>query len=1020
MKLSHLSTGNIYTHAGNYFSKLLLLEATRLRYNEDICIIVQDEKILKKYLWLAKSLAIPIRRLIHLQDLDDIWKHLSSTSLWCITESELYRRVPEKLKHHELRLELRESYTMEYIIWKLVDLWYEQSEFDTPWTYSRLWDTVTIRKESGSEFALRFWWDELEEIESQGVQLPSLSLYSRKDINIHEDTHTTYTTLETILASKEHLILLGDNLSVSRREENFHVFKKYIALDILWEFHESVSVLRLPYVRPECRNLEELKKILTDSTYTTYIYTKHSKLISEFISLNTIKNVQLIQLDHPLSESFQIDTTRILCDDILASLFIRRRKNKKLSQDIDLLLSISEDDYVVHRDHGIGVYKGITHKDIPHWNGLALIKEYLEIHYQCDEKLFVPITELSRITKYVWPENPKLHPLRWKAWQKKIQKIETDIQQTAQELLKTFALRKMRAWNILHYNRDSLNAFQASFLYSYTPDQQNAIDDIQQDLQSEKNMDRLIVWDVWFWKTEIAFVSAYTAVLAGKQVAFISPLVVLAHEHYSKALERFTWLWLRIAILTRLQSSREIQKTLRDLENWEIDIVIWTHRLLSEDIHYQKLWLLIVDEEHKFGVRDKEKIKELKANIDILSLSATPIPRSLNLALSGVRDISLLKTAPAGRKWVETYVSRYNEDLIVQAGLREFARGGQIFFIHNRVTTIEVYKKELESLFPRKKVVTLHGQMNWDEIEDRIIDFKNRKYDILLSTTVIENGIDFSNVNTIFINECQQFGISQIHQLRGRVGRSNEQAYCYLLYKKQELDSDAAKRLQTIVDYSYLWAGFELAMKDLEVRGWGDILWVKQSGQGKEIGMSLFLKLLEDAITKLRNSWESWTHSDRKVKTLIDLPINTYISEEYFMTESDKLNFYREIESLESLEELKTLKRDFIGDEETKENKALYQFFTITELSLLASDFHISRIRKVGVYYTLDFHADTQLENLKHILQYDTKMYLQVVNSEKMRAEVKHFTSDVLFIQYLLDVLRGKKLQTRKIVRKIW
>ena len=1018
MNLAHLSYGNIYTHAWNYFSKLLLLEATRAQENKDICLIVQDTKILKKYLWLAKSLTLPMRSIISLQDLDDIWKHQQEASLWIITESNLARKVPEKLQNHTLELEVKKIYSMEHIISKLVDFWYEHSEFDTPWSYTRAWDTVTVRKESGVIFSLRFWGDELEEIESSWIQLPSITLYSKQEIDISEDTHTTYTTLEAVLVSKTSLILVGDKLSQARREQNFSIFQKYIALDILWEFHEQRPVIRLPYKRPECRSLEELTKILNDTQIKNYIFTKHSKLITEFIQLNNIGHTELVRLDHPLSESFRIEDSQILCDDILAPLFIRRRKKKNLSHDIDLLLRISEDDFVVHRDHGIWIYKGMTRKDFTQSDGSSIIKEYLEIHYDREEKLFVPITELSRITKYVWPENPKVHPLKWKSWQKKIQKIEADIELTAQELLKTFALRKMRGWNILNYDKKKLQAFQESFPYSYTPDQQNAIEDILRDLNSEKNMDRLVVWDVWFWKTEIAFVTAYATVLAGKQIAFISPLVVLAHEHYNKALERFAGLGIRIAILTRLQSSSEIKKTLTELQNGEIDIVIGTHRLLSEDIRYKKLWLLIVDEEHKFWVRDKEKIKELKADIDILSLSATPIPRSLNLALSWVRDISLLKTPPSGRKSIETYVSRYNQDLIIQAGKREFARGGQIFFIHNRVTTIEAYKKELETLFPNKKIVTLHGQMNWDEIEDRIIDFKNRKFDILLSTTVIENGIDFSNVNTIFINECQQFWISQIHQLRGRVGRSDEQAYCYLLYKKQELDTDAAKRLQTIVDYSYLGAGFELAMKDLEVRWWGDILWVKQSWQWKEIGMSLFLKLLEDAIMKLRQKDHSWQDEIKTEKAIIDLPVNTHISEEYFMTEADKLNFYREIESLESIEELTALKTDFIGDTETKNDPALTQFFRITSLSLLAAQYNITRIRKVWKHYTLDFKGDTQLETLKQILKNDSDMYLQVIHSEKMRAETKHFTSDNLFIQYLLDVLRGKKFYNHTILRK--
>lgn len=384
-------------------------------------------------------------------------------------------------------------------------------------------------------------------------------------------------------------------------------------------------------------------------------------------------------------------------------------------------------------------------------------------------------------------------------------------------------------------------------------------------------MDRLLVGDVGFGKTEVAFNAAYLALQNKKQVVLISPLVVLAHEHYTKAQERFASHGIHIEILTRLQSQAHATRVLKELANGTIDMVIGTHRLLSEKIQWKRLGLLIVDEEHKFGVVDKEKIKNIKADIDILSLSATPIPRSLNLALSGVRDISLLKTPPIGRKSISTLVTRYNEQVIQDAGKKELERAGQIFFVHNRVANIEVVQKQLQGLFPKARICITHGQLPGDELEDRILAFKQKKYDILLSTTVIENGIDFSNVNTIFINECQSFGISQIHQLRGRVGRSDTQGYCYLLYRKEQLDMEAAKRIQTIVDYSYLGAGFELAMKDLEIRGGGDILGVKQSGQAQEIGISLFLKMLEEKIEELKQE-ETHVSNKEHILTPVKLP----------------------------------------------------------------------------------------------------------------------------------------------------
>ena len=982
-----------------------MLESTRKQKDESILLIVQDIKQQKKYLSLARSLHINLQTLNKLQSIDDIVAKNSTSWLWVLVESGLQRYVPEKLWDIWFSFETGNNYSMEYIIKNLIDLWYEHSEYDSPWSYYRKWDTITIHRDWWHILYLSFFGDELEEIRNNNdILIPEIHLYPRREL--HEeivDTHVTYISLLDLLQTKSSLHIIGDTLSIHSRDTYFEVFESYTSLDILGEYNKQRNVVRLPYQRPICKNFEDLKKTLTQSATQWYIYSKHSQLVSEFLKLNWLSHIPLTSTEHPLTESFSMEGTIIICDDILSQLFVKKRSSKKLSQDVDLLLKLQTDDYVVHIDHGIGIYKGITQKNISSENNNTLIKEYLEIHYDKEEKLFVPISELSRVSKYVGIENPKLHPLKWKSWQKKMKKVQDNIVQIAEELLETFAKRTLRIWQKNIFDTEKLDTFIESFPYNYTDDQIQAREDILNDMKSEKNMDRLIVGDVWFWKTELAFIAMYTAILSGKQAVIISPLVVLAHEHYSKALDRFMWLWCHIEILTRLQSRSEVKKVLRWLELWEIDIVVGTHRLLSEDVRYKNLWLLVIDEEHKFWVQDKEKIKKIRTNIDILSLSATPIPRSLNLALSWVRDISLLKTPPLGRKSIETYVSRYNTEIIKEAWKREFSRWGQVFFIHNRVTTLEVYRQELEKLFPHKKIVTIHGQLPWDELEDRIIDFKNRKFDILLSTTVIENGIDFSNVNTIFINECQQFWISQIHQLRGRVGRSDSQAYCYLLYKKQELDKDASKRLQTIVDYSYLWAGFELAMKDLEIRGWWDILGVKQSGQGKEIGVSLFLKLLEEKIAALKD-WS--TPQQQRPRTQVDIALDTYVSDEYFLSEADKLNFYREIQAVEDLQELEILKTSMLDDTKSEESHSLHNLFLLTRLSLIWKEYVLSSVKKIWKHYTLNFDSWVTYKIITRILKNDKKMYLNVVNWERLRAEVKDFTSPVLFIQYLLDVLR--------------
>ena len=642
------------------------------------------------------------------------------------------------------------------------------------------------------------------------------------------------------------------------------------------------------------------------------------------------------------------------------------------------------------------------------WN---IEKEYIEIHYKKNEKLFVPITEVSRISKYIGKENPSLNPLSWKLWEKKMKKIHEDIRKIAEELLHTFAQRKLRSGNSFQRNIGKLDRFQEAFPYSYTPCQESAIEDIFQDMERTITMDRLLVGDVGFWKTEIAFNAIYNAMTNNKQVIFIVPLVVLAYEHYEKALERFANMWVHIEILTRMTTQKNATKILKSLSDWSTDLVIWTHRLLWKNIRLKNLWLIVIDEEHKFWVGDKEKIKVIKSSIDVLSMSATPIPRSLNLALSGIRDISILKTPPEWRKNIETYISPYEEKIILDAGKREFARGGQMFFVHNRVFNIEVYKTALQKLFPTKKIVITHGQLPWEELENRILDFKHRKYDILLSTTVIENGIDFSNVNTICINECQSFWISQLHQLRWRVGRSDRKWYCYLLYKKENLSNESAKRLQTVVNYSYLGAWFELAMKDLEIRGWWDILGVRQSGQVQEIWINLFLKMLEEKIEELKESPEKIPKD--KLDTSIDLEISATIPDEFFQSESDKIHFYREIESLSSVEELELIISGFTEVNETLPDSTK-NLFSILRIKILAQKYSINSIKRVGMNYQINFKESVKLHTLKDFLKLDKKISFQVIDIKRLHAPIKLFENDKKFLQYVLDML-GKKILNPKI-----
>lgn len=1011
-----------YTHSGSFFAKMLLLWAT-LKQGKNIAHIIASPWEQKTYSVIAAELWLKYYPLESYHDLELLssW----SGSIYSIIVDDIHQELSCSHLEQRLHISLKDTLSMESLMKSLQDLEYQFSEYQKPGSYNRLWDQIKIFFPNEQGIIMSFWWDEIESIE---------------DLNWKAQEHISLMSLKTFVGHDKNNIHLSRYLqekkifSVLDSLQFHHFYDSLITqdmsmscLDIIAQWDNWYSHKDLKIENISIDSLEVLKEHFIQKNSDIKIYTRHETTIREFLKTNNFWHIQVIPIKTHLFTSFCYTHTWwkqkiFICDDILAKIFIKKRLKRKLSADVDLLLKIKDGDYVVHIDHGIWIFQGIIKKQLG-----PITKEYLEISYKENDKLFVPITQVHRVSKYIGSENPHLTPLCGKIWEKKMQKVHEDIREIAQGILKNFAERKLRISKKNILSENEISKFQSLFPYPYTPDQESAIKEIFEDMQSDKNMDRLLVGDVGFWKTEVAFNAAYAALVNKKQVLLISPLVVLAHEHYSKSLERFKDLWYNIEVLTRLQSQKHATRVMKWLADGSIDMVVWTHRLLSEKLACKKLWLMIVDEEHKFWVVDKEKIKNIKSDIDILSLSATPIPRSLNLALSGVRNISLLKTPPGWRKSIDTSVARFNETLIQNAWKRELDRGGQIFFVHNRVSNIEVFNKKLEALFPKKKVIITHGQLPGDELENRILDFKNKKYDILLSTTVIENGIDFSNVNTIFINECQQFWISQIHQLRGRVGRSNLQGYCYLLYRKEQLDSEAAKRIQTIVNYSYLGAGFELAMKDLEIRWWGDILGVRQSGQAKEIGVSLFLKMLEEKIEELKQEKQSSGSVEEKKKlftnTNIDLMISAGIPDSYFLSETDKLNFYREIELVQEAQDLQDLKDSFFhSDTSTSEKIPIetHNLFSLLECQILSGEYNITHIKKVGVKYQIQFHEKTHLDVLKSFLSLDKQVLFSVIDATKIRCSTKGFENDIKFIEYLLQLLQGNISNPKiKLIKKV-
>lgn len=754
---------------------------------------------------------------------------------------------------------------------------------------------------------------------------------------------------------------------------------------------------------PEIKNIHELIANISNNKNTPIFYTRNPKTLENFLENNSLKNITIIHSNSRKIESFEFKNDNkifknipklLIADDILWKIFVKSRKSGSVAKNLDLLISLSPGDFVVHRDHGIAKFHAIVKKQM--WD---LEREYLELHYADNDKLFVPITEIFRISKYLGENDVTLTRLGWKEWEKTLTKTDEELQKIAENILETNARRQMVQWRAFGRFEAEEQIFRDDFPYEYTDDQLRGIFEVFADMEAETPMDRLLSGDVGFGKTEIAMNASYKAFLSGAQVAVISPLVVLAMEHYESFVERLGKFGVKIALLSRMNSPKETQEILEKMKTGEINIVIGTHRLLSEDVKWKKLGLLIIDEEHKFGVMHKEKIKKIRTGIDILSLSATPIPRSLNLALSGLRKISLLTTPPKKKKPIETIITNWNEN-IIQTGIeRELARGGQVIIVHNRIKWIESLKQELEEMLSesqnKAKIIVTHGRMNGDEIEERIHDFKEKKYNILLTTTIIENGVNFLSANTIVIIDPEEFWLASLHQLRGRVGRRGDQGYCYLAYRKISLNPDEKNRLITIANNNHLGAGFEIAMRDMEIRGAGDILGIKQSGKSKDVGLPLYFRMLEEKIAELKHEKQT------KIFTKIELDLSYIIPNEFFISELDKLNFFREVENIDNISELEALENEFLQDER---NEHIENLFLLLKARIIFGAFGIEKISKNGNFYVLDFKKWHTIYELKDFLDaFDKGKNMIVVSPEKIRIDAKNFQNSRDFLQNILN-----------------
>jgi transcription-repair coupling factor (superfamily II helicase) len=634
----------------------------------------------------------------------------------------------------------------------------------------------------------------------------------------------------------------------------------------------------------------------------------------------------------------------------------RKRYEGKAIADFN---ELSVGDYVVHENYGLGVYQGIEKIEVD-----GIERDYIKVEYSGSDTLHILATQLDMLQKYAGADakKPKLNKLSGQEWGKTKSRVRQAVDQVARDLVELYAKRQQQTGYA--YGKDTVwqQEFEELFPYEETDDQLNAIADTKRDMESDRIMDRLICGDVGYGKTEVAIRAAFKAVQEGKQVAYLVPTTILAQQHFTTFAQRMKDYPVNVAMLSRFRTAKEIKETVQGIKNGTVDIVIGTHRLLSADVSYKDLGLLIIDEEQRFGVTHKEKLKKLKENVDVLTLSATPIPRTLHMSLVGIRDMSVLEEPPVDRMPIQTFVTEHNDEMVREAVNRELSRNGQVYYVYNKVRNIEEVTSHLQSLIPSANIAFAHGQMDEKTLEGIMHDFINGEIDVLVSTTIIETGLDIPNVNTIIVEDAENFGLAQLYQLRGRVGRSNRSAYAFLLYRKGKLLKEVAeKRLYAIREFTELGSGFKIAMKDLEIRGAGNVLGAAQHGHMAAVGYDLYCKMLNEAVVKLKGG-----ETAADFETVVDLNVDAFIPATYIHQESQKLDIYKRIAAIETREERMDM-QDELQDRFGDIPPSAVNLLTIVLIKAVAHKGDIRRLQgglvdksnwRVEMYFTPDAGLD--------------------------------------------------------------
>ncbi|OPY81765.1 MAG: Transcription-repair-coupling factor [Syntrophorhabdus sp. PtaU1.Bin153] len=863
-------------------------------------------------------------------------------------------------------------------------------------------------------------------------EIEKCSLTPAKTVAHHHTTIVDYVRENMILVHRgiDHLVRfveIGHDTSVLKKEleERFHCNLSIDCSGIEGDASDEKDVIEA-VSNEDLRHIFELKKTEIFKTLATKMRTEwlgspfvylctnnphQAERLQEIfrnydITLPILKKIGFPEKEKewgiivgPLRRGFRTRNIILLTEEDIVG--PKKRVAKRTWDGFDEFLNSFKDltvgEWVVHIDHGIGVYRGIKELKIG-----ECTKDFLVIEYQDHDKLYVPIDDLHLVQKFIGGEKhkPKIDKLGTQYWTNTKRRVRNTVEDIAKELIDLYAERELAQGHEYPPEDELFREMESGFEYEETEGQIQAIDAVLEDLRNTRPMDRVVCGDVGFGKTEVALRAAFKAVMDNKQVALLVPTTVLAQQHYKTFRDRFKDYPINIEMLSRFRSKDQQRDIVEDVNKGRVDIVIGTHRLLQKDIHFKDLGLLIVDEEHRFGVKHKEKLRSLKKNIDVLTLSATPIPRTLHMALTGIRDLSIISTPPLDRLAVKTHVVRFRDETIKKGITTELERGGQVFFVHNFIHNIGIVFNHLRGLLPDARIAVAHGRMDGKDLEKIMLDFIDRKYDILLSTNIIESGLDISNVNTIFINNANRMGLADLYQLRGRVGRSTKQAYAYLLVPKDEvLTKDAAFRLKIIEELTELGSGFHIANYDLEIRGAGNLLGKEQSGNVNLIGFELYCSMLEDAVKHLKDKTEA---TEKEIISEINIPVDAFIPDAYITDPTQKLLTYKRLSKVREEIELADM-RDELKDRYGDIPAPLANLLDVISLKCVLTKAGIRRLEHAPRQVILHVSERTPIDmkRLLSLVKNDGRIKLLpdgriIMQTDKRAGELISFTKNVL------------------------